>query len=76
MGLGAGGNYVWCLVIVVIFMEFGRAKKWEDVLKSSLGVARQATKGGRGGGGVGSFHGDGRFLLCDNVILKLYCKSY
>ena len=73
MGLGVGGNYVWCLVIVVIFMEFGRAKKWEDVLKSSLEVARQATKGG---GGVGSFHGDGGFLLCDNVILKLYCKSY
>ena len=71
MGLGAGGNYVWCLVIVVIFMEFGRAKKWEDVLKSSLGVARQATK--RGGG---SFHGDGGFLLSDNVILKLYCKFY
>ena len=50
MGLGVGGNYVWCLVIVVIFMEFGRAKKWEDVLKSSLEVARQATKGGGRGG--------------------------
>ena len=48
MGLGVGGNYVWCLVIVVIFMEFGRAKKWEDVLKSSLEVERQATKGGEG----------------------------
>ena len=26
--------------------------------------------------GGGSFHGDGGFLLSDNVILKLYCKFY
>ena len=28
MGLGVGGNYVWCLVIVVIFMGTGGAKRW------------------------------------------------
>ena len=28
MGLGVGGNYVWCLVIVVIFMGTGEAKRW------------------------------------------------
>ena len=28
-GLGLGGNYVWCFVIVAIFLEFGGAKKWE-----------------------------------------------
>ena len=26
MGLVVGGNYVWCLVIVFIFMRFGQAK--------------------------------------------------
>ena len=28
VGLVAGGNYVWCLVIVVILIEFGGAKRW------------------------------------------------
>ena len=27
MGLVVGGSYVWCLVIVIIFMEFGGAKR-------------------------------------------------
>ena len=48
MGLLAGGNYLSCLVIVVIFMGFGGAKRWRDSLKSSFGVGRQAAIGGRG----------------------------
>ena len=28
VGLGVGENYVWCLVMLVIFMGFGGAKKW------------------------------------------------
>ena len=27
VGLVVGGNYVWCLVIVAIFMGFGGAKR-------------------------------------------------
>ena len=44
MGLGVGGNYVWCLVIVVIFMGTGGgAKRWGagggSVLKPLFEVA-------------------------------------
>ena len=42
--LVVGGSYLWCLVIIVIFMVFGGAKRGEDALKSSFGVAMQATK--------------------------------
>ena len=28
LGLVVGGNYVWCLVVVVIFMGFEGAKRW------------------------------------------------
>ena len=28
VGLVVGGNYVWCLVVVVIFMGFEGAKRW------------------------------------------------
>ena len=44
MGLVVGVNYVWCLVIVVIFMGLGGAKKRGETLKSSSRVAMQATK--------------------------------
>ena len=44
MGLVVGGNYVWCLVIVVTFMEFGGAKRWSDALKSSFGVTMETTR--------------------------------
>ena len=27
-GTGIGGNYIWCLGIVVIFMGLGGAKSW------------------------------------------------
>ena len=30
VGLVAVGNYVWCLVIVVIFMGFEVAKRWGE----------------------------------------------
>ena len=37
-GLGVGGNYVKCLVIVVIFMRLGGAKVFlGEGLKSSYG---------------------------------------
>ena len=32
--LGVGGNYVWCFVIVAIFMGLGGTKRW-GCLKSS-----------------------------------------
>ena len=28
VGLVLGGNYVWCLVVVAIFMGFEGAKRW------------------------------------------------
>ena len=28
VGLVVRGNYVWCVVIFVIFMGFGGAKRW------------------------------------------------
>ena len=34
-GRGLGGNDIWCLTIVVIFMGLGEAKRWSEVLKSS-----------------------------------------
>ena len=40
------GSYVSCPVIVVIFMRFERAKKWDDVLKSSFRVITQTTSRG------------------------------
>ena len=48
MGLVVRRNYVWCLVIFVIFMGFGGKKRCKDVLKSSFGVAMQATIGEEG----------------------------
>ena len=38
------GNSLWCLVIIVIFIVFGGAKRGKDALKSSFGVAMQAKK--------------------------------
>ena len=43
VGLVVGRNYVWCLVIVVIFMGFGGAKRWGKALKSSFGVIVSVT---------------------------------
>ena len=69
MVLVVGGNYIWCLVIVVIFMGFGGAKRWDDALKSSLGISIHVTKGG-------AVLGEGMFSLCNTAVLKLYCNSY
>ena len=46
MGLGVGGSYIWCLIIIVLFMRLGGTKKWEggEVLKSSK--RGKALKGG------------------------------
>ena len=53
---GIEGNYVWCLVIVVIFMGLGGANRWGDVLTSSFGKVRHKRVGQflLGGGGGGS----------------------
>ena len=56
MGLVVGGNYAWCLVIVVIFVGSGRAKRWGDALKSLFGVAMQVTK-------RDNFYGKGGVLI-------------
>ena len=47
VGLRVGGNYVRCLVVVVITMRFGGAKRCEGSLKSSFCVC---VGGGAGGG--------------------------
>ena len=60
MGLGVGENYVWCLVMLVIFMGFGGAKKWRWSSYTSF----YGEGGGRG------------LSLCNINILKLYFKSY
>ena len=44
VGLVVGENYVCSLVTVGIFMGFGGAKWWGNVLKSSFGVAMLATR--------------------------------
>ena len=31
VGLVVGGNYVWCLVVVVIFMGFEGANSWDGI---------------------------------------------
>ena len=56
VGLVVGRNYVWCLVIVVICMVFGGAKRRVDALRSSLVVAMQSQ---RGEGGEAGFMGKG-----------------
>ena len=48
--LGVGGNFVWCLIIVVIFIGLGGAYKFSEILKSWFGG------GGGGGGGRGANH--------------------
>ena len=46
VGLGVRGNYVRCLVVVVINMKFGGAKRCEGSLKSSFcGVVVKAGAG-------------------------------
>ena len=70
MRLLVGENYVWCLVVVVVFMRFGGVRKWGEALKLSHGVVTQATKGGS------SFYGETGFSLCNTAVLELYGKFY
>ena len=58
-------NYVWCLVIVVIFMGFGQAgaKRCGGCLKViNWGWRCKSQKGD-------SFHREGRFSLCNTAVL-------
>ena len=77
MGLVVGRSYVWCLVIIVIFMGFGQAeaKRCGGCLKViNWGWRRKSQKGG-------SFHREERFslLYCETllkVLLGIYCKRF
>ena len=46
--LEVGANYVWCLVIVDIFIGFGGAKRLGEL---TVTIAEEAGKPHRGGGG-------------------------
>ena len=37
-GLWVGGNYIWCLFIVVILMGLGEAKRLEGALSHPMGA--------------------------------------
>ena len=57
---GIEGNYVWCLVVIVIFMELGGANRWGRCFK----IVTASHKGWT------CFYGRG-FSLYNNDILKL-----
>ena len=63
VGLALGRYYVWCLVIVVIFMRFGQAgaKRCGGYLKVINCRWQKSQKGD-------SFHREGRFSLCNIAI--------
>ena len=71
LGVVAGGNYEWCLVIVVTFMGFGQieAKRCGDTLKLSIGVAMHVTK-------EESSHMEGVFSLYNTAALKFFIISF
>ena len=73
--LVVGGNYVWCLVIVVIF-KGSRGAKRSEVRDTIIWCGNASHKGKRGGGGGGGGGGSiyGEWWL--SAVLKLYCKSY
>ena len=64
MGLVLERDYVWCLVVVVIFMRFGQvgAKRCGVCLKVINCGWRESQKGD-------SFHREGRFSLCNTALL-------
>ena len=72
-GLVVGGNYVWCLFIVVMFMGFGGAKKWEALSSHNLGWHCNPQNEGRS-----FFMRKGGSLLYWNFIVTLtgYCKRF
>ena len=67
MELVVGGNYVWYLVIVVLFIGFGGAKSWKNALKLSFMLEMQASEGD-------NFYGEEGFSPCNTAVLKYYCK--
>ena len=78
--LVVGRNYVWCLVIDVIFMGFGRAgARCRRCLKGvNWGWRCKSQKGS-------SFHREGRvslhviLLYCETllqILLGIYCKKF
>ena len=64
VGLVVGRNYVWFLVIVAIFMGFGKAgaKRCGGCLKVINWEWLKSKK-------EGSFHREGRFSLCNTAVL-------
>ena len=74
MGLGGAKrrvvrNYVMVPCNSCHIYGICRSKEAGKVLKSSFGVAMQATR-------RGNFYGKEGFSLCNTVVLNLYCKSY
>ena len=55
--LGVGGNYVYCLFIVVIFMGLGRAKREEDLKSLYGGKLKWGSHRVKGGWGGITFYG-------------------
>ena len=71
VGLVVGRNYVWCIVIFVIFMEFGQAwaKRCEGCLKViNWGCRSKSQKGG-------FFHREGRFSVCYAAALSNFTAN-
>ena len=66
VGLVLGRNYVWCLVIIFIFIGFGQAEKKKCggcLIKShQFGMEMEVTK-------EDSFHREGRFSLSNTDVL-------
>ena len=73
--LVVGGNYVWCLVIVVIF-KGSRGAKRSEVRDTIIWCGNASHKGKREGGAV--FMENGGYLLCWNFIVSLteFCKRF
>ena len=74
VGLVVGRIYVWCLVIVVLFMGFGQAgaKRWGG----GGGCLKVINWGWRCNSKKGdSFHREGRFSLCNTDVLGNFFAS-
>ena len=68
--LEVGANYVWCLVIVDIFIGFGGAKRLGEL---TVTIAEEAGKPHRGGGGA--VEGGGESLWGKVVTTRHYGLS-
>ena len=47
VGLVVGGNYIWCLVIVVIFVGSAGAKRWGGLFKVIIWGGNASLKDGQ-----------------------------